>query len=75
MILQVFSAIEWLDIPMIEASHALYANRWVTQRRVILPVAWPGLMAGAILVFMPCLGAVLEPPIIRQRMRQNCSRR
>ena len=64
MILPVFAAIERLDTPMIEASHDLYANRWVTLRRVILPVAWPGLMAGAILVFVPCLGAVLEPVLL-----------
>ena len=49
---------------LIEASHDLYANRWVTLRRVILPLAWPGLMAGAILVFVPCLGAVLEPILL-----------
>lgn len=74
MILPVFSAIERLDTPMIEASHDLYANRWVTLRRVILPVAWPGLMAGAILVFVPCLGAVLEPVLLgggKQMMMGN----
>jgi spermidine/putrescine transport system permease protein len=64
MILPVFASVEKLDGALIEASHDLYANRWVTLRRVILPLAWPGLMAGAILVFVPCLGAVLEPILL-----------
>ncbi|MGB8813664.1 MAG: ABC transporter permease [Paracoccaceae bacterium] len=64
MILPVFASIEKLDETLIEASHDLYANRWVTLRRVILPLAWPGLIAGAILVFVPCLGAVLEPILL-----------
>jgi spermidine/putrescine transport system permease protein len=64
MILPVFASVEKLDGTLIEASHDLYANRWVTLRRVILPMAWPGLMAGAILVFVPCLGAVLEPILL-----------
>jgi spermidine/putrescine transport system permease protein len=64
MILPVFASIERLDPTLIEASHDLYGNRWVTLRRVIIPGTWPGLMAGAILVFVPCLGAVLEPVIL-----------
>lgn len=64
MILPVFASIEKLDSGFIEASHDLYGNRWVTLRRVILPLTWPGLLAGGILVFVPCLGAVLEPVLL-----------
>ena len=74
MILPVFASIEKLDGVYIEASHDLYANRWVTLRRVILPLAWPGLMAGTILVFVPCLGSVLEPVLLgggKQMMMGN----
>ena len=74
MILPVFASIEKLDGAFVEASHDLYADRWVTLRRVILPLAWPGLMAGAILVFVPCLGAVLEPVLLgggKQMMMGN----
>ena len=74
MILPVFASIEKLDGAFIEASHDLYANRWVTLRRVIVPLVWPGLMAGAILVFVPCLGAVLEPILLgggKQMMMGN----
>lgn len=64
MILPVFASIEKLDGALIEASHDLYGSHWVTARRVILPLTLPGLMAGAILVFVPCLGAVLEPILL-----------
>jgi len=64
MILPVFASIEKLDPAYIEASHDLYGSRWVALRRVILPLSRPGLVAGAILVFVPCLGAVLEPILL-----------
>jgi spermidine/putrescine transport system permease protein len=64
MILPVYASVEKLDGALIEASHDLYASRWVTARRVILPLVRPGLVAGAILVFVPSLGAVLEPILL-----------
>ncbi len=64
MVLPVFASIEKLDGTLIEASHDLYGNRWVTLRRVILPLTAPGIVAGAILVFVPSLGAVLEPSLM-----------
>ncbi|PSJ59003.1 ABC transporter permease [Pseudaminobacter soli (ex Li et al. 2025)] len=64
MILPVFASIEKLDSALVEASHDLYGSRLTTLRRVILPLCKPGMMAGAILVFVPCLGAVLEPTLL-----------
>jgi spermidine/putrescine transport system permease protein len=64
MVLPVFASIEKLDGTLIEASHDLYGDRWVTLRRVILPLTAPGIVAGAILVFVPSLGAVLEPSLM-----------
>ncbi|WP_415183829.1 ABC transporter permease [Phaeovulum sp.] len=61
MILPVFASIEKLDGTLIEAAHDLHGNRWVALRRVILPLTAPGIYSGAILVFVPSLGAVLEP--------------
>lgn len=61
MVLPVFASIEKLDGTLIEAAHDLYGNRWVTLRRIILPLTAPGIVSGAILVFVPALGAVLEP--------------
>lgn len=64
MILPIFASIEKLDPVLVEASHDLYGSRLTTLRRVILPLCKPGMMAGAILVFVPCLGAVLEPTLL-----------
>lgn len=64
MVLPVFASIEKLDGALIEAAHDLYGSRWVTLRRVILPLTAPGLVSGAILVFVPSLGAVLEPTLM-----------
>jgi spermidine/putrescine transport system permease protein len=33
-------------------------------RRVILPLSWPGLFAGAVLVFVPGLGAFISPELL-----------
>ncbi len=64
MVLPVFAAIEKLDPALLEAGADLYGSRWTTARRVILPLTWPGLAAGAILVFIPALGTVLEPMLL-----------
>jgi spermidine/putrescine transport system permease protein len=64
MILPIFASIEKLDPALIEASHDLYGSRLTTLRRVIIPLSQAGMIAGSILVFVPCLGAVLEPTIL-----------
>lgn len=64
MILPVYAAVEKLDHSMIEASHDLYAGRARTLWRVIIPLTWPGMVAGFILVFVPSLGATLEPMLL-----------
>jgi len=64
MVLPVYASIEKLDPALIEASHDLHGSRMTTLRRVILPLCKPGLGAGAILVFVPCLGTVLEPVLL-----------
>jgi len=74
MILPIFASIEKLDPALVEASHDLYGSRLTTLRRVILPLCQPGMVAGSILVFVPCLGAVLEPILLgggKQMMMGN----
>ncbi|WP_317929519.1 ABC transporter permease [Halioxenophilus sp. WMMB6] len=64
MILPIYASIEKLDINLIEAANDLYSNRLKTLYRIILPLSKPGIVAGAILVFVPCLGTVLEPMLL-----------
>ena len=47
-----------------EGAYDLYASRWECFRRVILPLVRPGLIAGSILVFVPCLGAYVTPRVL-----------
>lgn len=64
MILPIFTSVEKLDRSLIEASHDLYGSRLICLRKIILPLCRPGIVAGSILVFVPSLGAVLEPMIL-----------
>ncbi|NVK61622.1 MAG: ABC transporter permease [Rhodobacteraceae bacterium] len=64
MVLPIYAALERLDKRLIEASRDLYADRWTTLRRVTLPLASPGIVAGSILVFIPALGAFIAPDLL-----------
>ena len=47
MVLPLYAAIERIDRTLIEAAWDLYAGRWAVFRRVILPLAKPGLVGGS----------------------------
>jgi spermidine/putrescine transport system permease protein len=64
MILPVYSVFEKFDWRLVEAAHDLGATRARALRRVILPVAMPGILAGSLLVFIPCLGAFVTPALL-----------
>jgi spermidine/putrescine transport system permease protein len=64
MILPTYVALERIDKRLIEAAFDLGADRWRVLSRVALPLAMPGIMAGAILVFVPCLGAYVSPELL-----------
>lgn len=64
MVLPLFATIDRFDMRLLEASYDLYASRWLTLRRVILPIVKPGIIAGSILVFVPSLGAYVTPRIL-----------
>ena len=64
MVLPVYAAVDKLDFRLVGAAHDLYAGRWTAFRRVILPLVKPGIIAGSILVFIPCLGAYVTPRVL-----------
>ena len=64
MVLPVYAAIEKFDFRLAEAAYDLYASRFTCIRRVILPLMWPGIVAGSILVFIPALGAYVTPRLM-----------
>jgi len=56
MILPIFASAEKLDISLLEAAQDLGAGEASVFARVILPLTWPGVAAGAVLVFIPAIG-------------------
>lgn len=64
MVLPLYAAIERIDPALIEAAWDLYADRWSLFRRVLIPLAKPGIIAGCVLVFIPSLGAYLTPDLL-----------
>lgn len=64
MILPIFASLEKLDFRLVEASYDLYATRFMVLKRIIIPLAKPGIAAGCILVLIPSLGAFITPAIL-----------
>jgi spermidine/putrescine transport system permease protein len=64
MVLPIYTSLEKLDFRMVEAAYDLYSTRWNTLRQIVIPLARPGIVAGCILVFVPCLGAYVTPALL-----------
>jgi spermidine/putrescine transport system permease protein len=64
MVLPIYSSVEQYDFSLSEAAADLYASRWETLRKIIIPTVKPGIIAGCILVFVPSLGAFLAPDLL-----------
>ncbi len=64
MVLPLYASLEKLDFRLVEAAYDLYANRLQVLKRVIIPLAKPGIVAGCILVFIPGLGAYITPELL-----------
>ncbi len=64
MVLPLYASMERLDFRLVEAGFDLYANRAQVLRRIIIPLAKPGIVAGSILVFIPALGAFVTPRVL-----------
>src|SRR5580693_6121889 len=63
-VLPLYATLERLDRNLLEAAADLGARPRDTLFRVIVPLCAPGARAGAILVFIPCLGAYLTPDLL-----------
>ena len=64
MVLPIYVALERIDPSLLEAAADLGARPMTTLWRVVAPLAAPGIIAGAVLVFIPCLGAYLTPDLL-----------
>jgi len=63
-VLPMYATLERLDPALVEAASDLGARPLATLWRVVIPVSAPGLVAGSVLVFVPCLGAYLTPDLL-----------
>jgi spermidine/putrescine transport system permease protein len=64
MVLPLYATLERLDPSLLEASADLGARPLDTLWRVIVPLSAGGMRAGAILVFVPCLGTYLTSDLL-----------
>jgi spermidine/putrescine transport system permease protein len=63
-VLPLYATLERLDRTLLEAAADLGATPLATLTRVVIPLCAPGIRAGAILTFIPCLGAYLTPDLL-----------
>jgi putative spermidine/putrescine transport system permease protein len=64
LILTLQSVLEGMDASVEEAARNLGANAFTTFRRVVLPIAAPGVAAGTMLVFILCMNAYATPVLL-----------
>jgi putative spermidine/putrescine transport system permease protein len=64
LILTLQSVLEGMDFSIEEAARNLGANFFTTFRRIVLPIAAPGVAAGTMLVFILCMNAYATPVLL-----------
>ena len=64
MILPLYATLERLDPALLEAAADLGARPLPALLKVVVPLSTPGIRAGSILVFIPCVGAFLTPDLL-----------
>jgi putative spermidine/putrescine transport system permease protein len=64
MILPIYAGLERIPNSMISASEDLGANPWTTFRRVVLPLAFPAVVAGSIFTFSLTLCDYITPTLV-----------
>jgi spermidine/putrescine transport system permease protein len=64
MVLPLYATLEKLDPLLLDAAYDLGAGHWTAFWKVVVPLNRTGILAGSILVFIPCLGAYLTPDLL-----------
>jgi spermidine/putrescine transport system permease protein len=70
MVVPLISALDSLDDSLIEAAYDLGGNSLNILRRIVIPHAAPGIVAGCIVVFMLTLGNYLTPTLLGGKSSQ-----
>jgi spermidine/putrescine transport system permease protein len=64
MIVPLANALESLEPAVVEAGYDLGGSRWTVLRRIMIPHAMPGIVAGSIIVFMLTVGNFATPVLL-----------
>ena len=64
MIVPLASTLDGMDNALLEAGYNLGGSRLTVMRRIVIPYAMPGIVAGCIIVFMLTAGSYLTPILL-----------
>lgn len=64
MILPLYATLAKMDFRLLEAAHDLGASPWKAFWLVTVPLSKAGIIAGSMLVFIPCLGEFVIPSLL-----------
>ena len=64
MVLPLYANLSKMDMRLLEAASDLGATPWVAFWRVTVPMSRAGIVAGSMLVFIPCLGEFVIPELL-----------
>jgi spermidine/putrescine transport system permease protein len=64
MILPIYASIDRMDQALVEAGKDLYGTPWNTFRHVTWPATFQGVLAGAVLVFLPAVGDFISAQLL-----------
>lgn len=64
MILPLFGTLSKLDLRLLEAAQDLGATPWTAFWKVTVPLSRGGIVAGSMLVFIPCVGEYVIPELL-----------
>jgi len=64
MILPLYSNLAKMDLRLLEAASDLGATAWVAFWKITVPLSKAGIIAGSMLVFIPCVGEYVIPELL-----------
>jgi putrescine transport system permease protein len=64
MILPLYSNLAKMDLRLLEAASDLGASAWVAFWKITVPLSTAGIIAGSMLVFIPCVGEYVIPELL-----------
>jgi spermidine/putrescine transport system permease protein len=63
-VLPAYAALERMDWTLLDAASDLGGTAWAALRQITIPLSLPGLVTGALLVFIPMMGEYVIPQIL-----------